>query len=206
MQKSSKFYKKADLITHNSNGGSDTMMKRNIIVAVLLILVLVIAAGCGNKSSDTVADIQESDASSGYGQEPASGGGSGGLVDKGGTDKNQPSGQDDSGPDTPVSSGPLTGFSIEEPKENALVKSGEELAIKGEANIPGAEFYIEVEDGHDILGKTTVKLDGDGGSPERFVTSVKLSQHSSPSGMVIFYINTPEGQREEILLLPIKFE
>lgn len=185
------------------------MLKRNMVIALLLVSALILVVGCGNggggswasvpKAAGTASEQGESD---GQGENPANSGGS-----RQSQTDNDASGQNPaSGPDTPVSSDAETVyFSIEEPLENSLIKSGEDLKIKGEAKASGDEFYIEVEDGHNILGKATVKLKA-GRDSTRFETTVKLTKHSSPSGTVIFFVKTPDGTRKELMLLPVKFE
>ena len=68
------------------------------------------------------------------------------------------------------------------------------------------EFSIEIEDGHNILGEAYVKLQEKPQELVGFEVAIELEKHTSPHGMIIFVTESKDGERQEDLILPIKYE
>ncbi|HQA60273.1 MAG: hypothetical protein WBJ82_06625 [Tepidanaerobacteraceae bacterium] len=168
-------------------------MKRVPLILICLLLIAILAAGCFSKTADqSPAELDES-----TGASPKE---SGENPPQSGTDENHEPISD--APETPVASG--VSFIIDEPGEGQLVKSGSELTIRGKSRI--REFDIEVEDGHEILGMAHVSVSGQSQELEEFEATIELKEHTSPSGMIIFVTEDEAGERQEELILPVKFE
>lgn len=169
-------------------------MKRLPLILICLVLVVLLAVGCWTKASEDAPNemSETTEESSGLESE-------GNPSDSGTTGSEGPA---SNGPDTPVSS--EASFIIDEPSQGQLVKSGGEFTIKGKTRVQ--EFSIEIEDGHNILGNAHVSIPAKSQELEGFEVTINLEKHTSPSGMIIFITEDEAGERQEGLLLPIKFE
>jgi hypothetical protein len=168
------------------------IMRRMPIIIICIVLIALMAVGCG-------ANVTERSAGEAAGQ------GSDANLDNtpahnAANSSNSDQSVDDG--DTPVSS--EVSFIVEEPKEHQLVESGKDLIVKGKTRVQ--EFSIEIEDGHNILGEAHVKLQEKPRELVEFEVTIELEKHTSPSGMIIFVTEDKDGERQEDLILPIKFE
>ena len=167
-------------------------MRRMPIIIICIVLTALIAVSCGanvTERSGGEAAGQCSDAKPD--DIPA---------DNAANSSNSDQPVDDS--DIPVSL--EVSFIIEEPKEHQLVESGKNLIIKGKTRVQ--EFSIEIEDGHNILGEACVKLQEKPQELVGFEVTIELKKHTSPHGMIIFVTKDENDQRQEDLILPIKYE
>ncbi|MCG1011623.1 hypothetical protein JT739_03320 [Tepidanaerobacter sp. GT38] len=168
-------------------------MKRLSLIIFCLVIIALLSAGCFTKAADeTPAEIDQTTREN-LNESEAN-------PSNNGTDENQEPVAEY--PDTPVASD--VNFIIDEPSEGQSVKSGSKLTIKGKTRVK--EFNIEVEDGHEILGTAHVSVSVKSQELEEFEATVELSEHTSPSGMIIFVTEDENGQRQEELMLPINFE
>ena len=160
-------------------------MRKLYIVAIAVLLMGLLVVGCGvtddSKETGNSKQIEENNGKNDQ---------TNGQID-----------ENEEDPDTPISSEADGVFIIENPEENQEIESGKELVIKGKTRL--RKFSIEIEDGHNILGKTSVELDNSSEGVEDFIVSLKIDEHTSPSGMILF--NSEESTEPE-LILPIKFK
>lgn len=164
-------------------------MKRLSVILVLLILVSILVVGCGITTSR-----EESNSSKNNGSAPAN------EMPSNSNDNNSDKDKD-LGPDTPVSSEVERNVIIESPGESQLVESGKDLVIQGKTRLQ--KFSVEIEDGHDILGTAQVDLTTPPEIPAEFEVTVKLKEHTSPSGVILII---SEDSTSPELIWPIKFE
>lgn len=167
-------------------------MRRMPKIIICVVLIALMAVGCGaNVTEKSAGETAGQGSDTQHENTPADGAANGSNSDQPINDG-----------DTPVSS--EVNFIIEEPKEHQLVESGKDLIIKGKTRVQ--EFSIEIEDGHNILGEAHVKLQEKLRELEEFEVTIELEKHTSPNGMIIFVTEGKDGERQEDLILPIKYE
>jgi len=90
------------------------------------------------------------------------------------------------------------------PERGAILT--ERVKMSGFARVPEGAFTVEVEDGHNVLGKKAVTAAK--GAPEwgYFEFWIDLEQATSPYGTIIFVTKSPkDGSRVEELKVPVSF-
>ncbi|HHV17761.1 MAG TPA: hypothetical protein GXZ27_02740 [Thermoanaerobacterales bacterium] len=168
-------------------------MRKMSIILISLVLIALLAVGCGinapktngDEAAEEGSDVRHEDASAN-------------STANGSNNNEQPLDDGDTSVSHDVS------FIIEEPKEHESVKSGKDLIVKGKTRVQ--EFSIEIEDGHNILGEAYVKLQEKPQELVGFEVTIELEKHTSPHGMIIFVTESKDGERQEDLILPIKYE
>lgn len=89
------------------------------------------------------------------------------------------------------------------PERGALLT--ERVTLYGFAKAPISTFSVEIEDGHDILGKKTVDVAQRADGWNFFEFQMNLSAPTSPHGTIICVRADEDGNRVEEVLVPISF-
>lgn len=90
------------------------------------------------------------------------------------------------------------------PERGAILT--ERIKLSGFARVPEGTFSVEVEDGHNVLGKKQATASK--GAPDwgYFEFWMDLDQATSPYGTIIFVTQSPQdGSRVEELMVPVSF-
>lgn len=94
-------------------------------------------------------------------------------------------------------------FEVELPAPGSLITSP--VRVKGRARVYEGNFFVELEDGHNILAKRNVQTDG-APSWGEFDFLLDFEKPTNPAGALIFVTYSAEdGRRQEELLVPVRF-
>ncbi len=95
-------------------------------------------------------------------------------------------------------------FRVTSPRPGETIESP--VRIVGKARAFEATFDIEIEDGHNVLARQTVRARDAAPAWGEFEVSVPFERPTSPAGAIIFVTYSPaDGSRREELILPVRF-
>lgn len=112
----------------------------------------------------------------------------------------------EAGPPAQGEQGPATSknFVINFPASGSLITSP--VRIAGRARVFEATFFIEIEDGHNVLARQMVAASAGGPEWGTFDITVPFEEPTSPAGAIIFVTyGAKDGSRQEELILPVLF-
>lgn len=95
---------------------------------------------------------------------------------------------------------------VTSPAVNAEV-SGGKITVKGWARVWEGALMVELEDGHNILGRKAIQASE--GAPGRgeFEAELTYTRPSGSHGMLIFYTESAEdGSRQDVVMVPVTFK
>ena len=80
------------------------------------------------------------------------------------------------------------------------------LRLTGSARVEGGQFWVELEDGHNILAQQRVRTVASDRAWGTFDLALAFEQPTSPHGTLLLGVGQPNGvDRDEDLMVPLDF-